>query len=100
MNNKEKKQIQKQYAQTNLDYFFSLLDTRFRPQFDKNYIKEIQKFSKSFNIRLSREQKLKFCKKCLTYWDTNTKQIRLNSKLGCIEHICKTCAFTRRFRYK
>lgn len=100
MNNKEKKKIHKQYAQANLNYFFSLLDRRFRPEFDKKYIKEIQNISKSFNIRLLREQKLKFCKKCLSYWDINTKMIRLNPKLKCIEHICKNCSFIRRFRYK
>lgn len=100
MKTKDRKLIQKQYANENLQFFFSLLETRFRPSFDNLYIKEIQIFSKSFNIRLTREQKLKFCKNCNIFWDTNSKEIRLNSKLGCMEHICKNCGFIRRFKYK
>ncbi|MCA9495739.1 MAG: hypothetical protein KC589_02255 [Nanoarchaeota archaeon] len=99
MKSKEKKQIQLEYAKKNINFFFKLLDSRFRPDFDKYYIKEIKNISSSFNIRLSREQKLKFCKNCNIYWNTQTRIIRLNSNKKTKEYICKNCNFKRNFIY-
>lgn len=100
MNNKQRKQIQLHYAKENIDYFFELLETRFCPEYDKMYVRDIKRLSEGFNIRLTREQKLKFCKKCNIYWNVNTREIRLNPKLSAKEYICKNCGFIRRFRYK
>lgn len=99
MKNKDKKLIQKKLAQENINLFFKLLETRFRPNFDNKYINEIKKLSQGFNIRLKREEKLKFCKKCNTYLDTKTREIRLNSTLKTKEYICKNCGTIRRFKY-
>lgn len=100
MNNKERKQLQIELAKSNIQHFFKLLDTRFNPEFDSHYIQEIQKLSQGFNIRLKREEKLKFCKKCLTYSNTKTREIRLNQTLKTKEYICKNCGNVRRFKYK
>jgi len=100
MNNRIKKQIQKEFANKNLKIYFNLLETRFKPEYDSLYIKEILKFTRNFNIRLNREDKLKFCNKCFTYLNSKTKEIRLNSENKCVEHICKNCGNTRRFKYK
>jgi RNase P subunit RPR2 len=100
MKHKNKKELQIQYAKLNINNFFNLLDKRFYPDYDKIYIKEIQKLSQGFNIRLTREQKLKFCKKCNTYMDSNTKEIRFNPKTKTKDHICKICQNTKKFRYK
>lgn len=97
---KDRKQVQKQLANHNIEHFFLLLDKRFYPKYDEKYVKEILELSKSFNIRLTREQKLKFCKKCHVHWSANTREIRLNSMLKCKEYICKNCGFVRRFPYK
>lgn len=100
MNNKERKNLQKELAQINIEHYFKLLETRFEPNYDKFYIKEIQKLSQGFIIRLTREQKLKFCKKCFTYMNTKTQEIRLNPRLGAKEYICKNCSNVKRFKYK
>ena len=100
MNNKERKVLQKELAQKNIEHYFKLLETRFEPSYDKYYIKEIQKLSQGTTIRLTREQKLKFCKKCFTYLNINTREIRLNSTFCTIEYICKNCSNVRRFKYK
>lgn len=99
MNNKEKKLIQKQYANENINFFFSLLENRFKPEYDEKYVKEIKKFSENFNIRLTREQKLKFCKKCNTYLTTQTLKIRLNSQTKTKEYICLKCNNIKKFKY-
>ena len=100
MKNKERKQLQLEYAKQNIEHFFSLLDKRFYPKFDHLYIREILRLSQAFNIRLNRKQKLMFCKKCHTHWNKDTREIRLNSRLKAKEHICKNCGFVRRFVYK
>lgn len=100
MKNKEKKKLQLELAKENIDFFFKLLEKRFNPDFDKQYIKEIKRLSQGFNIRLTREQKLKFCKKCEIFWNTKTRDIRLNKNNKCKEYICKECGTIRRFQYK
>jgi len=100
MKNKDKKLLQQYYAEENIKKYFNLLDNRFFPQFDSIYVKEVQKISQSFNIRLKREDKLKFCKKCLCFWDIKTREIRFNTTFKTKEYICKNCGFIRRFKYK
>ena len=100
MNNRERKKLMKNYARKNIDFFFTLLERRFEPRCDSYYIKEILRFSTAFNIRLKREEKLKFCKKCYTYWNNENVKIRFNKKLKTKEYICKNCGYTRRFKYK
>ena len=100
MNNKEKKSVQAELAKKNIEFFYNLLETRFNSEFDKNYIEEIKNLSEGFIIRLSSEQKIKFCKKCNTYWDITTREIRFNSITKNREYICKNCGFTRKFKYK
>jgi len=99
MNNKDRKKLQVEFAKSNLNKFFNLIDTRFYPEMDSNYILEIKRISEGFNIRLSREQKLKFCKKCNSFWDVNSRIIRINPKTCSVEHKCKNCGFTRRFKF-
>ncbi len=94
------KQLKTQLANENINYYFKLLDNRFRPEFDNKYIQEIKKISQAFNIRLTREQKLKFCKKCNTYQTTKTREIRLNQTTKTKDYICKNCGYTRKFKYK
>lgn len=100
MKNKDRKKIQTEYAQKNIQFFLSLLKKRFNPDFDKKYIRELKRLSQGFNLRLTKEEKLLFCNKCSTYWDVNTREIRLNSQNKCKEYICKNCGYVRRFQYK
>lgn len=100
MNNKERKKLQLSLARKNIDFHFNLLESRFYPELDKFYVNEIKKFSRMFNIRLKREEKLKFCNKCSSFWNTENVWIRFNSNLCVKEYICKNCSYVRRFRYK
>lgn len=99
MNNRERKKIMQFYAKKNINFLFDLLKNRFEPNQDKYYINEILRFSTAFNIRLKREEKLLFCKKCKCFWNNNNLSIRLNPKLRAKEYICKNCGFVRRFKY-
>lgn len=98
MKTKDKKKIQFNLANENINYFLTLLQTRFEPNFDKYYIKQIKKISQAFNIRLKKSDKLKFCKNCETYLDNKTRDIRVNSQFQSKEYICKNCGFVRRYK--
>ncbi len=100
MKSSQRKEIQKEYAKQSISKYFNLIKNNFYPTYNEKYIKEILKLSQSFNIRLSRNEKLNFCKKCLIKWDVKSREIRLNSKNQCREYICKKCGFIRRFKYK
>lgn len=95
-----KKKIQKEYAQKSIESYLLLLKNQKLTQYFPKYIKEILNLSKSFNIRLRREEKLQFCKQCTTPWNSKTRTTRLNPKTSCIEHTCNNCKYTRRFKYK
>lgn len=100
MKNQNKKNLQKEYANKAIQKYFSFLDVKFYPPYNEVYIKEILKISKSFNIRLKKEEKLKFCKKCFSYLNFDNKKIRVNKNTKCVEHICKNCGNIKRIRYK
>ena len=96
---KNRKKKQMQFVEDNIQHFFSLLNKRFYPEYDHLYVREILRLSEGFNRRLTREEKLQFCKKCHCYWNSETREIRLNSTLKCKEYICKNCGAVRRFSY-
>lgn len=100
MNGKDKKFIQKTYARINIDKYFQLLANKFNPEYNQFYVKEIKKFSESFNIRLKRSEKLKFCKKCNTYFYVNNFSVRTNKKYKTLDYICKNCGYVKRIKFK
>lgn len=100
MKNKDRKVLQIELANSNIDFFLNLLKNRFNPEFDKYYVREIERLSQGFNIRLKKDEKLLFCKKCKIFLDINSREIRLNNIHKTKDIICKNCGFARKFRYK
>jgi RNase P subunit RPR2 len=100
MKTKDRKVLQIEIANNNIDFFLLLLKTRFCPEFDKFYIQEIQRLTQGFNIRLKKEEKLLFCRKCRTFLDAQTREIRLNTKDNTKDIICKNCGNARKYRYE
>lgn len=101
MNNKERKKLQNKFAKENILFYLDLLKRNFNEDYSQQYINEIIKLSTGFNIRLTREQKLQFCKKCKIVWNVNLKnvKIRLNPKTRTKQYICQNCGFKRNFKY-
>lgn len=103
MNKKGRKKFQKKLASDAIDTYFNALehlDSSLKEDFESKYIKQIIKLQTSFTIKLKRNEKLKICKKCFTYQNFQTQQIRFNSQLKTKEYICKNCGNIRRFKYK
>ena len=94
------KNLKKDFAEKNISKLFKLLESNFFENYNKKYVKLILKISESFNIRLKRSQKQKFCRKCLTFFTSKNRKIRVNKKLKAIEYICLECSNIKRYRYK
>ena len=100
MNIKKRKRLQKFYAKKTIELYSTAIKEDFYSPYNSKYVKEILNFSSSFNIRLTREEKLQFCKKCFCAWDSKTRTIFFDQKTHTKNYICKMCGFTRRFKYK
>ena len=97
---KKKKQFQREQAQKSIQIYLKLIQDNTYPNYSSKYIKEIKKLSQGFRIRLNREQKLQFCKKCNTPWNSSTRNIRFNTENKTKEYICKKCGHIKKLRYK
>ena len=91
------KKIKNKVARENIDFYFDLLEKRSKPEYDLEYLREVLRLSQAFNIRLTREEKLKFCRKCLCWFDVTSREVRVCSHTGTKDYICKKCGTVRRF---
>jgi ribonuclease P protein subunit RPR2 len=64
------------------------------------YLFLARKLAMKYNLRLSREQRRKFCHKCYTWLQPGKNlEVRINSKLKAVEYICKSCGHINRYPY-
>ncbi|MEM2873841.1 MAG: ribonuclease P [Candidatus Nanoarchaeia archaeon] len=64
------------------------------------YIFLARKLAMKYNLRLSREQRKKFCHKCYKYlMPGKNVSIKINPKLQSVEYRCKECGHTNRYPY-
>lgn len=66
--------------------------------FKKKYFKLIKQISMKFRIKLSKEQKKKFCKKCFNSLDSNNSITRLTKDN--IKITCNYCKNTKKIALK
>ena len=112
MNKRNRKKMQLEYAKKAIQSYFDLikdfsnqnLDSKMIEKYEKEYVKEILNIASSFTIRLTKEEKYSFCKKCFSCYKLTGKEknvmIRLNSQLGTKEYRCLKCNNIRRIKYK
>ena len=60
-------------------------------------IKRIKKIAMSKSIKLKNLRK-KFCRKCLTYFDKNNREVRIRKPMKIIK--CKNCGYVTRYKMK
>ena len=71
------------------------------PGRSNSYIKMLWNLVKKYKIKLTDDQKLSFCKKCLAYWMHNeTVKVAFNSKLNAFCFICSKCGYKKIIRKK
>lgn len=106
MNKKQRKLRQKKLANQAFNDFlqilYSLNDNS--EELEQIYVKELLKIQTSFNIKINRDTKLLFCKKCYTFHPIHNKTknrtqiIRINPKTKTKDYICKNCGNKKRFK--
>ena len=66
-----------------------------RPDLSRRYFQLAKKIGMRYNIRISREQKRKFCKKCFSYIGEGWR-----FKKGRAQAVCRHCGDVMRYPYK
>ncbi len=93
---------QQDIAEERIQILFSLAEKEFKkyPDRSKRYIELARKIGLRYNIRLPKELKTKFCKKCNSLLTALTKQVRIDNKSKTIAVKCLNCGEIYRYPYK
>ena len=71
------------------------------PERSERYLRLIWKLVQKYKVRLTKEQKLSFCKKCFTLWVPGKNvEVSFDQHNNVLEYKCKNCGFARRQKYK
>ncbi len=82
-------------------FYLSKKELEKNPARSRRYIELARKIAMRYNVRLPKETKLSFCKKCNTILvPGKTSQVRLESKTGSRVIKCKNCNNVYRLKYK
>ena len=68
------------------------------PGMARRYVILARKLSTKYRVRLSKSQKLRFCKRCNAFFKAGNYSSRLSN--GRLVLTCKECGFVRRFVYR
>ncbi|MCC7570447.1 hypothetical protein KO465_03815 [Candidatus Micrarchaeota archaeon] len=99
---KNSKKLKQEIAKERINRLFYLADfySKTNSLYSKKYCLMIDKIRKTVNLRLSKQQKIKFCKKCHTFWiPGNTVKIIQNHSNKRIIYRCLNCGSERKFGY-
>ena len=86
-------------AKERIEILFKLAEEEFtkHPDRSKRYLELIDKLRTKVNLRLTKEQKKRFCKKCHSYWiEGKTVEITKNAKNQPDIYFCKVCGIKRK----
>ncbi|MFN4132975.1 MAG: ribonuclease P protein component 4 [Candidatus Hadarchaeales archaeon] len=92
-----KKDDSKIIAMERIERLLSLADEIFEkyPELADRYVKRVWRIKEKFLLKLPREMKLKFCRKCLSPWKPGTTcRVRVRRKI--ITITCLRCGRTYR----
>jgi len=65
----------------------------------RRYVSLARRIGEKVNIRLGRKYGKKFCRKCNTYFTSETLKVRADKKTKTISYICLECGYIRRYPY-
>lgn len=70
-----------------------------KPERARRYCDLVRRLAKRYNVRLTRRERMRFCKKCLNYWipGFNVK-VRLRKRGKLAEYAC-SCGAVAKFPY-
>jgi ribonuclease P protein subunit RPR2 len=71
------------------------------PERSRRYLQLLWKLVEKYKVRLTKEQKLSFCKKCFTPWiPGKTVKVSFEPRNSIVQYECKECGHKRRLKYK
>jgi ribonuclease P protein subunit RPR2 len=74
---------------------------KIKPERSKRYVKLARKIGMKYNVRLTKEQKRSFCKKCNQILiPSKTSEIRIDSRKKTIIIKCLGCGYIYNYPYK
>ena len=94
---RNKPEWQVKIAKERIEILFDEAKKTSHKDLQKRYVQLARKIGMRYNVRLTSEQKRKFCKNCYTYFSSETKR-RL--KDGFLVITCPGCRKVSRFPYK
>ncbi len=66
----------------------------------KRYVGLARKISTRTRTRISKQDKLKFCKSCNTPYSADSFRVRINSKKNEVVYTCLKCGAVHRYPFK
>jgi ribonuclease P protein subunit RPR2 len=90
-------------AKERIGILFSLAGKEFRehPERSKRYVELARKIGMRYNVRLTKEMKMRFCRKCLSYLKPGVNsRIRTNKDRQAVVLTCLECGHVSRYPYK
>ncbi len=103
MRKSQKPEWQTKIAKERIEILFSLAEKEFKehPDRSKRYIELARKIGLRYNVRLSKDDKRKFCKICNTLLKPGiSSKVRLDKSTKTINVQCLNCEKISRFPYK
>lgn len=103
MRTSKKPDWQTKIAKERIEILFALAENEFkeRPDRSRRYLELARKIGLRYNVRLMKNEKRKFCKKCNTLLKPGiTSCIRLDKATKTILTICLNCKNVYRYPYK
>ncbi len=94
---------QQKIAKERIEILLNLAEKEFKKHFErsKRYVELARKLGLRYNVRLTKDQKNKFCKKCFTLLKPGmTSKVRLDEKTKTIAIKCEKCNTIYRQPYK
>jgi ribonuclease P protein subunit RPR2 len=74
-------------------------EVKIRPERARRYCDLVRRLAKRYNVRLSRRDRMRFCKRCLSYWvPSSNVKVRLRKRERCAEYAC-ACGAVAKFPY-
>ena len=103
MRKSQKPDWQTKIAKERIEILFSLAEKEFKryPERSKRYVELARKIGLRYNVRLSKDDKRKFCKICNTLLKPGvSSKVRLDKSTKTINVQCLNCEKIYRFPYK
>jgi len=103
MRNSQKPDWQTKIAKERIEILFSLAEKEFKkhPERSRRYVELARKIGLRYNVRLLKDDKRKFCKKCNTLLKPGiSSKVRLDKSTKTINVHCLNCEKIYRFPYK